>query len=132
LKTFVVLPVANAAYRTVVIATSWENPWDDLPALEQALTGLVGPILVDSLCAVGPASNRFLTAHFDGQRLVPHTVRQVTRLDSATASAVAAYYRAHPDPFAASVLSRYDQIRLRHMPLAPLEADGSIGKEALS
>jgi len=124
MKTYVVQPVTGASVVAIVIATSWENPFDDLPALEQELAGMAGPILFDLLCAVGPAHNRFLTAWFDGRRLVPQSVKPVTQLDPVAASVISSYYRTHPDPFSASVLSAYDRWLLQIAPLAPLDATG--------
>lgn len=55
-------------YKYVVLATSYENPMDELENIEEELSakGYSGRVLFDLLLCNGMNSNRFIEMNFDG------------------------------------------------------------------
>ena len=113
MKAYTIEHLFNEPYHRVVIATSFLNSFDQLTDIEKELSDFHGSVLFDLLLAVGPNSNRFLDVMFDGAQFVISTIKPVSVLDAKIHAFLTKFYSENRGVLEASVLSRFDQLRLR-------------------
>ncbi|WP_053958095.1 type II toxin-antitoxin system RnlB family antitoxin [Sulfobacillus thermosulfidooxidans] len=105
--------VSYGPYSRLVIAMSFMNPFDDLTSIEHDLLGFQGKVLFDLLFAVGPTANRFVESFFNGKHFVMASVKPVVIHDAHLKALLHSFYTAYPHAIDASILSRWDRLRLQ-------------------
>ncbi|WP_461611963.1 type II toxin-antitoxin system RnlB family antitoxin [Cytobacillus kochii] len=80
MKKYGLIQLSGSEYQCMVLATSYEDPLQDIQDIERELKDLdvCGKILFDMLAHIGDNSERFLEANFDGDFLVLDSFRFVT------------------------------------------------------
>lgn len=79
MKNFIIVRLANLRFQCIVLATSYENPLENLEEIEIDLKNqnYEGLIIFDMLACLGDNNNRFLSCYFDGQNLDLTTFEEV-------------------------------------------------------
>lgn len=79
MKNFMIVSLSNFKFQCMVLATSYENPLENLEEIETDLKSenYEGSIIFDMLACLGDNNNRFLSCYFDGHNLDLTTLEEV-------------------------------------------------------
>jgi hypothetical protein len=101
---------SSKVFKTVVIATGYENPLSDLSCVSSKLQDLhcaqQEEVLFDLLCTNGDEWNRFVAILYDGENLLRSTFHVVSEseIEAEVLQSQKTFFSAHPELLANSVL----------------------------
>jgi hypothetical protein len=100
----------SKVFKTVVIATGYENPLSNLSDISIKLQSLScnqqEEVLFDLLCTNGNEWNRFVAIQYDGKNLLRSTFHVVSEdeIEAEVLQSQKVFFKTHPELLASSVL----------------------------
>lgn len=114
MKTYAIQKLHNSIYPFVVLSTSYQNPLDEIKAIEEELKdNYKGKIVFDLLLSNGLSSNRFLEAEFDGDQFIISTFKPVEIIDILIKQTLTDFYRSNIQYVESSVLPKSQKFLLK-------------------